>query len=193
MNTPTSAPPAKPLSKAGAAPVLQAILRRFDRVVFRERLLRHLKHWTLVYLLAALAAAWFEVHFTVALNVTESLPVRVFLIHLGETPRRGDYVAFRWPGGGPYPAGVTFIKEIAGVSGDVVTRVERDYFVNGHAVGRAKPLSLQGLTLEPGPTGTLPNGAYYVRSPHPDSLDSRYGLTGWVLQAQIIGRAHALF
>jgi conjugal transfer pilin signal peptidase TrbI len=196
MNTPPTAPLADAFTtrhKAGAAPALQALLRRFDGVVFRGRLLRHLKRWTFVYLLAALAAAWFDAHFTVALNVTESLPVRLFLIHRGEQPGRGDYVAFRWLGGGPYPAGATFIKEIAGMSGDVVTQVERDYFVNGRAVGRAKPLSLQGLTLEPGPTGTLPDGTYYVRSTHPDSLDSRYGLTGWVSQAQIIGRAHALF
>ena len=196
MNTPPTAPLADAFTtrhKAGAALARRTLLRRFDRVVFRERLLRHLKRWTLVYLLAALAAAWFDAHITVALNVTESLPVRLFLIHRGEQSGRGDYVAFRWLGGGYYPAGVTFIKEIAGMPGDVVTRVERDYFVNGHAVGRAKPLSLQGLTLEPGPTGTLPDGTYYVRSPHPDSLDSRYGLAGWVSQAQIIGRAHALF
>lgn len=193
---PTSTPAASALVRhfpAIAAFTPQALVRRFDRAAFRERLIRHFKRWTLVYLLAALAAAWFDAHFTVALNVTESLPVRLFLIHRGEQPGRGDYVAFRWLGGGPYPAGATFIKEIAGMSGDVVTQVERDYFVNGHAVGRAKPLSRQGLTLEPGPTGTLPDGAYYVRSPHPDSLDSRYGLTGWVSQAQIIGRAHALF
>ena len=171
----------------------QAILRGFDRAVFRERLIRHLERWTLVYLLAALATAWFDAHFTVGLNVTESLPVRFFLIHRGEQPGRGDYVAFRWLGGGPYPAGVTFIKQIAGLSGDVVTQVDRDYFVNGQSMGHAKPLSRQGLTLEPGPTGTLPDAAYYVRAPHPDSLDSRYRLTGWVSQAQIIGRAHALF
>ncbi len=171
----------------------QAILRGFDRAVFRERLIRHLERWTLVYLLAALATAWFDSHFTVGLNVTESLPVRFFLIHRGEQPGRGDYVAFRWLGGGPYPAGVTFIKQIAGLSGDVVTQVDRDYFVNGQPMGHAKQLSRQGLTLEPGPTGTLPDAAYYVRAPHPDSLDSRYRLTGWVSQAQIIGRAHALF
>jgi conjugal transfer pilin signal peptidase TrbI len=169
------------------------LLRRFDRAVFRERLIRHFRRWTLAYLLAALAAAWFDANFTVGLNVTESLPDRFFLIHRGEQPGRGDYVAFRWPGGGPYPAGVTFIKQIAGLSGDVVTQVDRDYFVNGQPMGHAKPLNRQGLTLEPGPTGTLPDAAYYVRAQHPDSLDSRYGLTGWVSQAQIIGRAHALF
>jgi len=204
MNTrptaPSVAPPAAPPASAPlrqfpaiAAFSPEGLLRRFDRAVFRERLIRHFRRWTLAYLLAALAAVWFDANFTVALNVTESLPDRFFLIHRGEQPGRGDYVAFRWLGGGPYPAGVTFIKQIAGLSGDVVTQVDRDYFVNGQPVGHAKPLSRKGLTLEPGPTGTLPDAAYYVRAPHPDSLDSRYRLTGWVSQAQIIGRAHALF
>ncbi len=204
MNTrptaPSVAPPAAPPASAPvrhfpaiAAFSPEGLLRRFDRAAFRERLIRHLERWTLAYLLAALATAWFDAHFTVALNVTESLPNRFFLIHRGEQPCRGDYVAFRWLGGGPYPAGVTFIKQIAGLSGDVVTQVERDYFVNGQPMGHAKPLSQKGSTLELGPTGTLPDAAYYVRAPHPDSLDSRYRLTGWVSQAQIIGRAHALF
>ena len=94
--------------------------------------------------------------------------------------------------------GYTVITQPTNVGGGMsqwafARKDDRDYFVNGQPVGRAKPLSRQGLTLELGPTGTLPDGAYYVRSPHPDSLDSRYGLTGWVSQAQIIGRAHALF
>jgi len=170
-----------------------AVWRRFDRATFRARLIHHLKHWTLVYLLTALATIWFNAHYTVALNVTESLPVRFFLVHLGELPNRGDFVAFRWLGGGPYPVGATFIKVVAGVPGDSVTQMDRDFYVNCRPTGLAKRTSRQGLTLEPGPTGTLPNGSYYVHTPHPDSLDSRYALTGWVSRLQIIGRAHALF
>ena len=34
---------------------------------------------------------------------------------------------------------------------------------------------------------------YYVQAGHPDSLDSRYALTGWIHRSQIIGRARALF
>ena len=171
----------------------QTIWRRFDRAVFRRRLIRHLERLTLVYLLAALATAWFDAHFTVGLNVTESLPVRFFLIHRGEQPGRGDFVAFRWLGGGTYPAGTTFVKVLAGLPGDEVTQVDGEYFVNCYPVGKAKSVSRQGIALEPGPTGTLPNGSYYVRAPHPDSLDSRYALTGWVSLSQIFGRAHALF
>jgi conjugal transfer pilin signal peptidase TrbI len=166
---------------------------RIDHAALRIGLVHHLVRWSAAYLLLAAAAAWFEAHYTLAVNVTESLPYRLFLIHKDEQPERGQYVAFRWRGGGPYPTGVTFVKEVAGVPGDLVTRIDRDFFVNGRPVGQAKPTSRLGAPLEPGPTGTLPEGAYYVRAPHPDSLDSRYQLAGWISQAQIVGRAHALF
>ena len=58
---PTSTPAASALVRhfpAIAAFTPQALVRRFDRAAFRERLIRHFKRWTLVYLLAALAAAW---------------------------------------------------------------------------------------------------------------------------------------
>jgi conjugal transfer pilin signal peptidase TrbI len=171
----------------------QALWRRFDRWLFTDRLMRHLERWTLIYLLAVLATMWFSAHYTLGLNATESLPGRLYLIDRGEKPKRGDYVAFRWNGGGPYPAGSTFIKLLAGMPGDEVTQLDGDFYINCYPVGRAKQLSRQGIALEPGPTGPLPQGFYYVRAPHPDSLDSRYALTGWVTQAQIIGRAHVLF
>ena len=171
----------------------QAFWQRFDGALFRRRLVRHLQRWSLVYLVAAATTAWFDAHYTLGLNVTESLPTRFFLIHRGEQPARGDYVAFRWMGGGPYKTGATFVKVLAGMHGDEIARIDGEYFVNCYPVGKAKSVSRQGQTLEPGPTGTLPAGTYYVRAPHPDSLDSRYRLTGWVTQAQIIGRAHVLF
>ena len=64
---------------------------------------------------------------------------------------------------------------------------------NDIAVGTAKAVSRKGLPLDTGPVGVLPPGRYYVRAPHPDSLDSRYALTGWIAEDQIIGRAYALF
>ena len=168
-------------------------LHRFDHESFRRRLRRHVLRWAVAYLLLMVTALTFQAHFTLGLNTSPSLPHRLFLIHKGESPQRGDYVAFRWHGGGPYPAGVTFVKVIAGMAGDAITRVDRDYFINGTFVGKAKTMSRQGVPLEPGLTGVLPAGRYYVRAPHPDSLDSRYQLTGWVSETQIIGRAYALF
>lgn len=153
----------------------------------------HLRHWWIVYVVLALSAAWFRAQFVLGLNSSSSLPQQVFLIHKGELPRRGEYVAFRWLGGAPFPAGVIFVKMLAGVPGDVISCADREFFVNGAPAGHAKTVSREGLALEPGPTGTLPVGRYYVLAPHPDSLDSRYRLMGWISESQIVGRAYALF
>jgi len=160
---------------------------------FAERTAVHLRRWVLAYVLLAATALWFHAHYAFGLNASPSLPYRLFLIHKGEMPGRGDFVAFRWAGGGPYPAGVTFIKMLAGVPGDEVTRDAQGFRVNGTPVGLPKPVSRQGQVLEPGPTGRIPDGRYYVQAGHPDSLDSRYALTGWIHLSQIIGRARALF
>src|ERR1039458_9593862 len=128
----------------------------FDAETFRQTLGNHLRRWGCAYLLLLLGAALFQAHFAFGLNASPSLPQRLFLIHKGELPQRGQYVAFRWPGGGPYPAGVTFVKVIAGMAGDSVTRVDRDFFVNGQHVGQAKSASRRGEPLELGPTGVLP-------------------------------------
>ena len=95
---------------------------RFPLRTFAERSAEHLKRWTLVYVGLAAIALWFHAHYGFGLNASPSLPHRLFLIHKGEMPGRGDFVAFRWAGGGPYPAGVTFIKVLAGIPGDEVTR-----------------------------------------------------------------------
>ena len=153
----------------------------------------HLRRWGGAYLAVALAALLFKAHFVFGINSSTSLPQRVFLIHKGEAPERGQYVAFRWQGGGLHPAGTTFVKILAGVPGDTVTRNERDFFINGEFVGTAKTHSRTGAVLVPAPAGVIPPARYFVRAPHPDSLDSRYEPPGLIAQDQIIGRAYALF
>ena len=170
-----------------------AYLGRFDGERFRTTLSVHLSRWSWIYLLAGSVAFAFHARYVIGVNVTASLPYRLFIIDKGDHPERSQYVAFRWPGGGPYAAGATFVKQIIGIPGDVITQVNRSFFVNGHSVGLAKPLSQSGQALALGPTGTLPSGRYYVRAPHPDSLDSRYALLGWISESQIIGRAYVLF
>lgn len=153
----------------------------------------HLCRWGVAYLAIALAAMLFKANFVFGINSSTSLPQHVFLIHKGEQPARGQYVAFRWEGGGTHPAGTTFVKILAGVAGDTVTRRERDFFVNAEFVGTAKTHSRSGVALDPAPAGVIPPARYFVRAPHPDSLDSRYRLPGLIAQSQIIGRAYALF
>ena len=165
----------------------------FDSDTFRARWCAHVRRWGLAYLLVATAAAAFDATFRLGVNISPSLPYRLYLIHKGKIPTAGELVAFRWAGGGPYPAGTTFVKILAGMPGDAVTRADQDFFVNARNVGTAKPSSRTGTPLQPGPVGVLPPESYYVQAPHPDSLDSRYALTGWVSRHQIIGRAYAIF
>ena len=144
-------------------------------------------------LLLTLTAVLFQSRFALGLNATTSLPHTLYLIHKGAPAARGHYVAFRWHGGGPYPAGLTFVKILAGMPGDTVSEIDREYFVNGTAAGTAKLLSNAGTPLAAGPTGVIPPGQYYVMARHPDSLDSRYRLSGWIPHESLIGRAYALF
>lgn len=161
--------------------------------LFARRLGEHFRRHFGGYAGALALALLFPHHFGFGLNSTESLPHRLYLIHKGAPIQRGDYVAFRWQGGGPYPAGVTFIKIAAGIPGDIVSRIDREYFVNGTYVGTAKTHGRNGQALALMDTGVLGADEYYVQAPHPDSLDSRYRLTGWIPKDRIIGRAYALF
>jgi len=159
----------------------------------KQRASIHLRRWAWAYALLAAGLLLLQQCFTLGINTSPSLPHRLYVILKQSHPVKGALVAFRWHGGGPYRPGVTFVKILAGIPGDTVTRIDRDFFVNGRPVGTAKPRSRSGAPMHLGPQGILPPGLYYVYAPHPDSLDSRYALTGWIAQPQIIGRAYAIF
>ena len=107
-----------------------AYLAHFDGERFRTKLSFHLRRWSWVYLLVASVAFAFHARYEIGVNVTASLPYRLFVIDKAERPERSQFVAFRWPGGGPYARGVTFVKQIVGIPGDMVTRVNRSFFVS---------------------------------------------------------------
>lgn len=131
--------------------------------------------------------------YLVALNLTESLPGTIFLIEKGVIPQRGDLVAFRWEANWPYPRGCIFVKKLVGLPGSIVSAKGREFFVDGAPVGRAKERARTGELLEMGPRGKIPVGRYYVAGSQLDSLDSRYQLTGWIWQDQIVGKAYRVF
>jgi type IV secretory pathway protease TraF len=107
--------------------------------------------------------------------------------------KRGDLVAWRWPGGLIYPEGAVFLKVVKGLPGDQVSTFGRDFYVNGEYVGRAKAVSRLGQALVANQPGMVPAGHYYLYAPHRDSLDSRYAATGYVAHERILGRAYGLF
>ncbi|KVV25064.1 peptidase S26 [Burkholderia cepacia] len=140
-------------------------------------------------LLATAATPWVDFD----INLTKSLPGTLYVIQKGAGVTKGDTVAFRWRGGATYPAGVTFIKRVTGVAGDVVRRDGNRVWVGDQYVGVAKPVSRAGVPLIPAAAGVIPRGEYFVSTPHPDSLDSRYAITGNIKDEDVIGRAYAIF
>lgn len=157
---------------------------------------RRLRPWAIAALLALLTLllllCW-QPRYQLGLNASESLPGRLYLIDRDRWPERDDLVAFRWAGGGPYPKGVTFVKHVTGLPGDRIEHRQGQVWVNGQPIGSIKTHARDGSPLEPGPTGAVPHGHWFVSTPHPDSLDSRYALAGWIARGQLIGRAHAMF
>lgn len=131
--------------------------------------------------------------YMLAFNLTESLPGTLFLIDKGMFPGADELVAFRWEGNWPYPQGSIFVKQLVGLPGSSVTAQGREYSVDGRVVGVAKERAKTGELLIPGPAGVIPAGHYFVSGRHPDSLDSRYQLTGWVRRDQVVGKAFRLY
>lgn len=126
------------------------------------------------------------------INVSPSLPYWALWTTKDAVPQRGDIILFVPPaspllaahfGKEPKPFG----KVVSGVPGDVVSRKDRAFFVNGRLVATAKPVSRRGEALALGPTGTVPQDCYFVTTPHKDSFDSRYAAIGWVCKSRILG------
>lgn len=125
-----------------------------------------------------------------AINQTESLPYWAFIADQSRrTPHRGELVAFVPPKTPFYPEGMVFGKIVAGVPGDRIELRGREVFVAGKSVGLAKPRSRTGLAVDPIAPGVIPADHYFVMTPHPDSLDSRYAMIGLIPHARILGVA----
>lgn len=142
-----------------------------------------------VSVMAIVTSPWLSYTF----NLTHSLTGHFYIIYKGGKVTKGDLIAYRWQGGATYPPGTLFIKRVVGVAGDAVQRVGSTFWVNGQYIGDAKPFSKAGIPLHPAAPGVIPPHAYFVATMHPDSLDSRYALTGNVRQIDVIGRAYEIF
>lgn len=159
-----------------------------------RHLLAHFRSFWWAYVWCAIGYAWLQAHYRLGLSMSESLPSSVFLIVLGDTPSKvGDYIAFEWQRDQFYTPDWIFVKRVAGIGGQKVIVEGRSVFVDGKAVGYAKVRSRKGVPLEAIEPSVIPDGYFYAAAPHPDSLDSRYKVTGFIGPGRIIGKAYAIF
>ncbi len=126
--------------------------------------------------------------YRIGFNATESLSNWGYIIdRKNRSASIGDLIEFIPPANEYYPAGASFVKRIAGVPGEEVERRGDVIFVGGREIGRVKSTDRNGKKAVPGPLGVIPEGSVFVAGDHPDSLDSRYAVIGFVETRQIIG------
>lgn len=195
--------------------------QRLSPRAYIDLCLEHFRRYWWQYVLPIAVIGILQLFIRIDVNLSESLPDHVFITVKGYTSNieRGDYIAFEWPGGGPYPKGFHFVKIVRGVPGDVVRMdSDRNFYVKKASevnvqdmsgerklyainvggfgenhMGKAKTHSKRGEPLVAGPAGVIPPEHFYVFAPHPDSLDSRYALTGWIPREAIMGKTYAIF
>lgn len=151
---------------------------------------------TMVIFLGMWVLTWLaSPYYTIAINETNSLPQKVFLIKRGVLPKKGELVTFHVPMTGVkyYPPGYQFTKIVKGVAGDRVEYRGREVYLNGQKIGIAKEHSQMGERLDLGFSGVIPPGHYFAWTPSKDSYDSRYKDIGLVSQEQVVGSAVPLF
>jgi conjugal transfer pilin signal peptidase TrbI len=163
-------------------------------LALNEQVADHLRRqWPKWVMLLAMAFV-FQQRFMLLINVSPSLPQKVFIITKGESVHKGDYAAFNWHGqGGFYVNQPYFTKIVKGVAGDVLTVNGLDVLINGQVVAHAKVRSSKGGLMEMVQPKVLAEGEFYMYAPNPNSLDSRYSVVGCISAKDIIGRARPIF
>lgn len=130
---------------------------------------------------------------TLGWNETASLPGKVYAVAHQQRPDKGQLAAFYPPPNPYYPREMWFTKIIVGVPGDVISHRGRLVLINGKPVGVARVTdSERRRRLSMVKAQVIPEGFYFVWTPHPRSYDSRYADIGLVHEDRIIGRAYRL-
>jgi conjugal transfer pilin signal peptidase TrbI len=128
-----------------------------------------------------------------ALNATDSIDGTLFYVVKGQFPQHGEIAAFHPPKGNLYPDEMWFGKYIVGYPGDVVTIVNRSFYINGRFIGTAKEYSTTGKKMEMSSAGVISAKHYFMWTAHENSYDSRYNDINWIPESSIFGRVTRIF
>ena len=112
---------------------------------------------------------------------TCSVPYKVCLQFYNLQPKKGDLCVFDF-------LGKSFVKYIAGTSGDEISIVDNDVYVGSTHIGKISNASkLHPITLR-----KIPEGYVFMSGTHVYSFDSRYKEFGLIPISQIQGKAIGL-
>lgn len=125
---------------------------------------------------------------SLALNQSDSLPQRVFLILKRKKVQREGYVSFKndW-----FKA--PLIKQVIGLEGDKMIYDNEGFLWVARKIGKPLSQSKEGKTLRPVDPKIIPANHVFVYASHPRSFDSRYQDVGLIPVDSILGEAIPLF
>ncbi|NEV60340.1 signal peptidase I [Thiorhodococcus minor] len=174
--------------------------KRASRLLIRRRSRRFLWLSTVLLLVLVAIAFYGSTRYRLGIDTQARVslaPHRVFLVDTWQGPEditQGDLVAFRAQGLAPwFRDGQLLIKHAAGVPGDWVTVDPQHTWINGMRMADGLALA---ATLKRDPATFLrhervPVEHFWMLGETADSFDSRYW--GFLPQAQVVGKAYALF
>jgi conjugative transfer signal peptidase TraF len=126
------------------------------------------------------------------INMTPSLPYKLFLTIKGGSFQKGDLVTIA---GHPtrYYQNTHFTKQLKGISGDRIRILNQKVYINEDMIGRVYDKTTQGQPLTAQQAQVIPEGMLFVAASHERSFDSRYEEFGLVPVNKVVGRAVVLW
>ena len=147
----------------------------------------------LLIILTILSPLCLFLHFTqLGMNMTPSLPHKLFLTFKGSRVKKGDLVTIAGHPTRYYPK-AHFTKYVQGVSGDRVTTRNRKIYINDAEIGPIHSTTFDGHPLTPLHAQIIPEGRVFIAGDHDRSFDSRYQEFGLVPIHKVVGRAVVLW
>lgn len=164
-----------------------------------HRRVNHRKFWRqatvgLASLGILLAVLLTQVHFSI--NLTQSLPYKVFICVHGIAPRTGDFVSIQ---NHPtkYFCDIHYTKRLRGLPGDQIHIHRNQVYIESPGIGnkiigRLRNTTKDGKPLHALEAKIIPEGYVFVSADHPHSFDSRYAEFGLVKKENIWGRCFGI-
>lgn len=154
-------------------------LREFGRKIT-------LRQWLMMMSLSG-ATYLFMTVTAIGIGQTPSLPYRYYFTIKGLTPQLHDLVSIKGHTTVYHPQPLSYVKRLAGVSGEPITIKHKQLFVGGRLIGPIRTHTRSGQPLTSLKASIIPPGYVFVSADHPHSFDSRYAEFGLVKLEHIQG------
>lgn len=124
----------------------------------------------------------------IGINVSQSLPGKVFLTIKRLPPVRDGYVEYYFDKDfGQFKVGDRFVKIVKGLPGDTVLEKGGNIYINEVFISKASD-RFPGISSQ-----VLKSTQLYVHGVHENSFDSRYLPHGLVSISKVVGRSFVVF